>query len=77
MMVIPPETSSNASAQSHTGEEVAFLHRGAAVEIELDGTRYTLHPGDSVRIPAGARHIWHNPGPEPAQIIFALSPPSF
>ena len=77
MMVIPPETSSNTLAQSHTGEEVAFFHRGTAIDLELDGTRYTLHPGDSVRIPAGTRHIWHNTTQETAQIIFALSPPSF
>lgn len=77
MMVIPGHTVSHGQAQGHTGEEVAFVHRGTQVELELDGVRHVLRAGDSVRIPAQARHRWHNNGDESAQIIFALSPPSF
>lgn len=77
MIVLPPHTSSNTQAQGHTGEEVAFFHSGDLVELELEGVRHPLHVGDSIRIPAQARHTWHNPGNETAQVIFALSPPSF
>jgi len=77
MMVIPPRGTFNTQMQSHTGEEVAFLHAGQSAVLELEGRQYTLSPGDSIRIPAGSRHCWHNPGDEPAQVIFALSPPSF
>lgn len=77
MMMIPPHTSSNIHPQCHAGEEVAFFHAGTALELELDGVRYPMRPGDSVRIPSQTRHIWHNTGDDTAQVVFALSPPSF
>jgi len=77
MMIIPPHASSNTLAQSHTGEEVAFVHAGETVELEMDGRREKLCPGDSVRIPAGTPHCWHNPSEAAVQVIFAISPPSF
>ena len=77
LMTIPPHSSSNTLAQSHKGEEVAFFHAGKMVELEIAGRRESLHPGDSVRIPAGTAHCWNNPSQEPAQVIFAISPPSF
>lgn len=77
MIVLPPHTSSNAQAQGHAGEEVAFFHSGTLVELEIEGIRHPLRVGDSIRIPAQARHTWHNPSDETAHVIFALSPPSF
>lgn len=77
MMVIPPHACSNTQSQSHKGEETAFFHAGKCVELELGGTTHLMHPGDSVRIPADCPHCWRNPSDETAQVIFALSPPSF
>lgn len=77
MMTIPPRRSSNTLAQSHKGEETAFFHSGETVELEIAGRREILRPGDSVRIPSGVPHCWHNPSDRPAQVIFAISPPSF
>lgn len=77
MMVIPPHACSNTLSQSHKGEETAFFHAGECVELEMDGKSYLMHPGDSVRIPADCPHRWHNPSDATAQVIFALSPPSF
>ena len=77
MMEIPPHSVSGPEPQCHTGEEVAFFHAGDVVALELEGTVYTLHPGDSVRIPAQAKHLWRNDSDKAAQVIFALSPPSF
>lgn len=77
MIVLPPHARSNTQAQGHTGEEVAFFHAGELVELEIEGICHTLRVGDSIRIPAQARHTWHNPSDVIAQVIFALSPPSF
>ncbi|MBE5782134.1 MAG: cupin domain-containing protein [Clostridiales bacterium] len=77
MMIIPPGASSNNQAQSHKGEETAFFHAGKVVELEMAGNIYSMKPGDSVRIPADCPHRWRNPTDEVAQVIFALSPPSF
>ena len=77
MMVIPASSSSSSHAQSHVGEEVAFLYSGETVELEIDTRRFTLRQGDSVRIPPQAQHIWHNHTNAPVQVIFAITPPSF
>ncbi len=77
MMIIPPQASSNTQSQSHKGEETAFFHAGKQIELEMAGNTYPMKPGDSVRIPANCPHRWHNPSDEAAQVIFALSPPSF
>lgn len=77
MMQLPPKSCSGAEPQCHTGEEVVFVHVGRDVRLELEGTEYVLNAGDSIRIPGQSKHIWRNPGDEPAQVIFALSPPSF
>lgn len=77
MMVIPARSASSTEPQCHTGEEVAFVHAGSGLELELEGTRYPMAAGDSIRIPGQSKHVWHNSGDEPAQVIFALSPPSF
>lgn len=77
MMIVPPYSQSNGQPQSHEGEEVAFFHSGTAVELELDGVRYPMRPGDSVRIPPRTNHLWHNNTDQAAQILFALTPPSF
>lgn len=77
MMVIPPHTNSYSDTQSHAGEEVAFMHSGDQVELEIEGRFYALSPGDSVRIPAKSRHAWHNRSDTPVQVIFAITPPSF
>lgn len=77
MMVIPPECSSCANLLHHTGEEVAYMLSGDLVELDLDGSVYTLHPGDSVRIPPNTAHAWHNPGKATVQVIFAVTPPTF
>lgn len=77
MMVIPAGSSSASHAQSHVGEEVAFLYSGETVDLEIDSRRYTLRQGDSIRIPPQAQHAWHNQTNAPVQVIFAITPPSF
>ena len=77
MMVIPPKTYSCHEPKGHYGEEVAFFYSGSEVQLEIDGSTYTLHHEDSIRIPGNAMHRWYNPTDETVQVIFAVSPPSF
>lgn len=77
MMTIPPRLSSYRDSKSHTGEEVAYVCTGDRVDLDMDGTIYTLQAGDSVRIPANLPHVWHNPSDVMVQIIFAITPPTF
>jgi len=77
IMVIPPQQDSYRELKSHTGEEVAYMLAGERVELELDGMKHTMHPGDSVRIPPNTPHGWHNPTDTAVQVIFAVTPPTF
>lgn len=77
VMVIPPHQSSYRDVLSHSGEEVAYMLSGSSVELDLDGTVYTLQPGASVRIAPNTPHVWHNHTTEQVQVIFAITPPTF
>lgn len=77
MMVIAPHCSSYRDAKSHDGEEVAYVCAGEHVELDLDGTPFTLKVGDSVRIPANVPHVWHNHADVTVRVIFAVTPPTF
>ena len=77
LMTVHAGSNSGDLPQSHNGEEVAFVMQGP-VELML-GAQETqlLHSGDSVRIPALVQHRWINRFEAPAQVIFAITPPSF
>lgn len=77
IMVIPPHRSSYRDLMSHTGEEVAYVLAGDSVDLDLDGTIYTLQTGDSVRIAANVPHVWHNQFNSTVKVIFATTPPTF
>lgn len=77
MMVLPAGKSSFRDQMSHIGEEAAYLLTGKCVELEMNGTVYTLYPGDSVRIRPKIPHVWHNRSDETVKVIFAVTPPTF
>ncbi len=63
-------------ALQHGGDE-AFVLLSGTMEIEVEGQKRSLEPGDSVFIPRGHRHRLTNTGTETAQAIFVLSPPKY
>ena len=75
-MEIPPESVTAAAKKAHTGEEVAYVVSGSVL-IHMNEDTFTLDEGDSVRIPAGTNHLWENREQTSAQVIFAITPPSF
>jgi transcriptional regulator with XRE-family HTH domain len=60
----------------HEGEEVVVLVRGT-LEIHVGDQAYMLHEGDSILFDCSLPHWYHNPGPEPAEIFSAMTPPAF
>ena len=56
-------------------QEVAYLVSGK-LDLVIDGTRYTIHPGDSFRI-RGEPFRWENPYAEPAVAIWVIAPPVY
>ncbi len=76
LMEVPASSESAHTAQSHAGEEVAYVLEGP-VDIVVDGTEYSLETGDSIRILPQSVHKWLNPFGKTAKVIFAVTPPSF
>ena len=38
---------------------------------------YVLAAGDCLYFPSTLPHRWHNPGPEPAELVWVNTPPTF
>jgi mannose-6-phosphate isomerase-like protein (cupin superfamily) len=55
-------------------EEIYFVLEGAG-EIELDGDRGQVSPGDAVPIPPRAWHQIRNAGSEPLRFLCCCAPP--
>jgi mannose-6-phosphate isomerase-like protein (cupin superfamily) len=55
-------------------EEVYFVLEGEG-EMELDGGRAAICPGDAVPIPPGARHQIRNTGATPLRFLCCCAPP--
>jgi transcriptional regulator with XRE-family HTH domain len=63
-------------AMSHDGEECALVLRGH-VMLTIGGIEYELNEGDSIYYNSGLPHTVRTVGDEEAEIISAITPPSF
>jgi quercetin dioxygenase-like cupin family protein len=66
----------SADAVRHGGDENLVCISGR-VELEVEGTKYLLDPGDSVFTPRGKRHRVANAGSETAEAVFVICPPQY
>ena len=58
------------------GEEAGVVVRGR-LELWVDGKRFDLQPGDSFGFPSTLPHRYSNPGPDEAEVIWAITPPTY
>lgn len=61
---------------SHQGEEAGLVIRGL-LELELDGLRYELRPGDAYFFDSRRPHAFRNVGDGDLVVVSACTPPSF
>jgi quercetin dioxygenase-like cupin family protein len=71
-----PGASSGASPYTHDGEEAGVVIRGK-LELWVDGKIFLLKAGDSFGFPSTLRHRYRNPDTEEAEVIWAITPPSY
>ncbi len=76
LMTLPPNAISSDKLLEHKGEEIAHILEEKII-FHLQQEVYTLHPGDSVKIPSYMKHKWENSFDQDAVILFAVTPPSF
>lgn len=69
-----PNQTSGPKPIYHGGDEILLVLSGR-YELEVEGQKYTLGPGDSVFTPRGLRHRVTNIGTETGECIFVISPP--
>ena len=61
---------------SHVGEEAGIVIRGE-LELWVDGAYHRLAPGDSFSFDSSLPHKFRNPSDIEAEVIWAITPPSF
>jgi transcriptional regulator with XRE-family HTH domain len=72
----PPGASSGAEPYTHAGEEAGVVIRGR-LELWVDGKSFLLEAGDSFGFPSSLPHRYRNSGTEEAEVIWAITPPSY
>jgi transcriptional regulator with XRE-family HTH domain len=72
----PPGHDTSGTPYRHNGEEFGLVLSGVT-DVYLDGTRYRLEPGDSIRYASTVPHWYVNPGPESCTAVWVITPPSW
>ena len=72
----PPGASSGTAPYTHAGEEAGVVIRGK-LELWVDGKVFLLEAGDSFGFPSTLKHRYRNPDTEEAEVIWAITPPSY
>ena len=72
----PPGASSGAEPYTHNGEEAGVVIRGK-LELWVDGKVFLLEAGDSFGFPSTLAHRYRNPDTDDAEVIWAITPPSY
>jgi transcriptional regulator with XRE-family HTH domain len=65
------------AAYTHGDSEELCVVVAGCVEIELDGEVTVLNAGDSIHYRSSTPHRVSNPGPGRAEVLYAISPPSY
>lgn len=72
----PPGYDTGATPYRHNGEEFGVVLSGTK-DVYLDGVRYRLGPGDSIRYASTIPHWYVNPGDETCTAIWVSTPPTW
>lgn len=72
----PPGYDTSGSPYRHQGEEFGLILSGRK-DVYLDGQRYELAAGDSIRYASTIPHWYVNPGDEACTAIWVSTPPTW
>jgi transcriptional regulator with XRE-family HTH domain len=71
-----PGSSTGDRDRERRGEEAGVVLSGL-LELQVDGRTLLLGPGDSFAFTRTGPHRCHNPGSEPAVVLWVITPPSY
>jgi transcriptional regulator with XRE-family HTH domain len=72
----PPGYDSSTTPFRHNGEEFGIVLSGAK-DVYLDGVRYHLEAGDSIRYASTIPHWYVNPGDKTCVAVWVITPPTW
>jgi len=75
MSTFMPGTSSG-EPYTRNGEEAGYVVSGT-LELNVDGEIFILQTGDSFQFESHKPHCCRNPGDEPTEILWIVTPPSY
>jgi transcriptional regulator with XRE-family HTH domain len=73
---VSPRFLVGAAPYTHDGEEAGVVIRGK-LELWVEGKVFLLEAGDSFGFPSTLAHRYRNPDTEEAEVIWAITPPSY
>ncbi len=71
-----PGSTSGVEPYRHKGEEAGVVISGT-LELWIGDACHTLHKGDSFSFKSTLPHRYSNPGDEPTDVVWAITPPSY
>lgn len=71
-MLVAPGDEADSPLMYHSGEECGYMLSGSLV-IEIEGTTYELHEGDSIYFDSSAPHRFVNTGDVDAVSVWAMT----
>jgi transcriptional regulator with XRE-family HTH domain len=74
LVSLAPFGSSGTESYNHPGEEAGYVVRGT-LKLWLDEKPHVLRPGDSFRFISTRPHRFENPGAEPTDVVWIVTPP--
>lgn len=77
LSVIGPGGGTGAEAYAHESDEECLVVLEGRLDLWVGDEQYRLERGDAIRYSSRIPHRNENPGPEPARVLFVLTPPSF
>lgn len=75
--VVGPGEGSGEERYTHVADEECVVVLSGCLEVSIGDETYTLNSGDALLLDPKNQHGFHNPGPEPATMLWVQTPPLF
>ncbi|MBP1948381.1 helix-turn-helix domain-containing protein [Virgibacillus litoralis] len=62
---------------SHDSEEECIIVLSGEMKITIEEETFHLFEGDTIKFSSRLSHSWQNPGAEPLEALWVMTPPSF
>lgn len=75
--VISPGAGSGDEPYSHAGDEECIVLLTGTLDVQVQGVRYVLQPGDALTFNCRVPHAWHNAGDAEVRALWIITPAGY